>query len=434
MATMTKCIKVKIIKPIDSDWNELGKILRDLRYNSSKVLNLTIQRSYEWHNYKLAEKEKTGTYPVDKDVFGCSFQGDIYRQASKRFNIFNTGNLSQTTQTGFKKFKDSTADIMRLKTSIPSYKLNCPIYLHNNSYSISQVEDGSFVLAVGLISKKYATENSIGHTQFKMLLDVNDNSSMTILNRLISGTYKSGSAQILYSEKKNKWFASFSYSFQGKEEIKSTNIMGVDLGIKYPVYIAFSDSLHRYKIEGGEIEQFRKQIERRKNELLRQGKYCANGRKGHGRNTRNAPIEFATDRVANFRNTTNHKYSAYVVEVAIKHNVSMIQMEKLEGINERSAFLKNWSYYDLQQKIEYKAKTAGIEVYYIDPYKTSQRCSKCGYIDKENREDQSTFICKFCGFETNADYNAAKNISVLDIENIIKQQCKVLGIQDSRVK
>lgn len=87
-------------------------------------------------------------------------------------------------------------------------------------------------------------------------------------------------------------------------------------------------------------------------------------------------------------------------------------------------FLKNWSYYDLQQKIEYKAKEQGMKVVYIRPEYTSQRCSACGYISKENRPDQATFLCVKCGFKENADYNASQNISIRDIDKIIDSEYK----------
>ena len=99
----------------------------------------------------------------------------------------------------------------------------------------------------------------------------------------------------------------------------------------------------------------------------------------------------------------------------------IIQMEKLTGITEAAdKFLKNWSYFDLQTKIEYKAREAGISVVYIDPKYTSQRCSKCGYISADNRKTQAMFFCCKCGFEANADYNASQNIGIKNIENIIK--------------
>lgn len=42
---------------------------------------------------------------------------------------------------------------------------------------------------------------------------------------------------------------------------------------------------------------------------------------------------------------------------------------------------------------------------------TSQRCSACGYVDRESRESQALFRCTACGFACNADVNAAKNIA-----------------------
>lgn len=41
---------------------------------------------------------------------------------------------------------------------------------------------------------------------------------------------------------------------------------------------------------------------------------------------------------------------------------------------------------------------------------TSQTCHECGHIAKENRESQAIFKCVKCGYEANADVNAAKNI------------------------
>jgi transposase len=83
----------------------------------------------------------------------------------------------------------------------------------------------------------------------------------------------------------------------------------------------------------------------------------------------------------------------------------------LTGItSEANRFLKNWSYFDLQTKIEYKAKEQGIKVIYIKPRYTSRRCSKCGYIHSDNRPTQARFICQQCGYEENADYNASINI------------------------
>lgn len=88
-------------------------------------------------------------------------------------------------------------------------------------------------------------------------------------------------------------------------------------------------------------------------------------------------------------------------------------------------FLKTWSYFDLQQKIEYKAKELGLNVRYIKPNYTSQRCNRCGVINKENRTTQDQFKCTSCGHKTHADLNAARNIAMKNIESIINDQLEL---------
>jgi putative transposase len=42
---------------------------------------------------------------------------------------------------------------------------------------------------------------------------------------------------------------------------------------------------------------------------------------------------------------------------------------------------------------------------------TSQTCSVCGHCTSENRKSQAAFLCVACGYQANADVNAARNIA-----------------------
>ena len=192
------------------------------------------------------------------------------------------------------------------------------------------------------------------------------------------------------------------------------------MGIHYPICASINGERKFFKIDGGEIEHTRRKIEARKKSLLKQGISCGEGRIGHGIKTRNKPVYDIEDKISRFRDTANHKYSRALINYAVNNNCGIIQMEDLTGItSDSSRFLKNWSYFDLQTKIEYKAQEVGIKVVYIDPHYTSQRCSKCGYISKDNRTEQALFWCQKCGYKTNADYNASQNIAIKDIDKII---------------
>jgi putative transposase len=63
-----------------------------------------------------------------------------------------------------------------------------------------------------------------------------------------------------------------------------------------------------------------------------------------------------------------------------------------------------------RRQLQYKAAAVGGEILAVDPAYTSQRCSGCGHVDKNNRKTQSAFVCLACGHAEHADVNAAKNI------------------------
>ena len=54
----------------------------------------------------------------------------------------------------------------------------------------------------------------------------------------------------------------------------------------------------------------------------------------------------------------------------------------------------------------------------MNPAYTSQTCSECGHVDKENRKTQARFLCVSCGFASNADTNAAMNIRCLGMARL----------------
>ena len=71
----------------------------------------------------------------------------------------------------------------------------------------------------------------------------------------------------------------------------------------------------------------------------------------------------------------------------------------------------SWSFYDLEQKLRYKAHLNESEVLLVDAHYTSQRCPKCGSIDKSNRDkDVHQYTCSNCGYSSNDDRVGAMNI------------------------
>ena len=77
------------------------------------------------------------------------------------------------------------------------------------------------------------------------------------------------------------------------------------------------------------------------------------------------------------------------------------------GLN-RSILGNNWS--RLYGRLKDKMDANGGRLVVVPAAYTSQACHECGHVAKGNRESQAVFHCVECGYEANADVNAAKNI------------------------
>jgi len=137
-------------------------------------------------------------------------------------------------------------------------------------------------------------------------------------------------------------------------------------------------------------------------------------RKGLQKKGKYGKVKQIKDRESRIVKDINHKVSRKIVDTA-KESGKGIKLEDLTGIrngkhNTKSfRYAKNsWSFYQLQNQIEYKAKLLGVEVAYVDPAYTSKSCSRCGLIGDRNKK---SFKCPHCGHVDHADSNAGFNIA-----------------------
>ena len=90
------------------------------------------------------------------------------------------------------------------------------------------------------------------------------------------------------------------------------------------------------------------------------------------------------------------------------HRLAYASIREAFGLTAQLAV--RWAFNDLQQKIAYKAKLAGIPVALVDPRNSSRTCPACGHVDKANRPSQDKFLCTQCGCAGHADYFASVEI------------------------
>lgn len=433
MGKITKVMKYQLTY-LDGcgSFKDMQEAVWDLQRQTREILNKTIQICSHWSYNSKEYQYHEGETPKLQDKTGYkSYGGYAYDCIKDQYLDMHSDNKLNTVMAACKKYTNSALDVLTGEMSLPSYKKDQPIIITAKNIHLSY-SDKTPVVELSLFSPKFKKEKG-WNRYVRFALVVKDGTQKAILRDILEGRYQLGQSQLIYDKK--KWFLLLAYSFEPKQhQLDPNKILGVDLGEVYAIYASSTSGRGTFKIDGGEITAYAKQIESRKRSLQQQARHCGEGRIGHGTHTRLKPVYKARNRISNFRETINHRYSKDLVAWAVRNGYGTIQMEDLTGIKEDLEYpkhLQHWAYYDLQMKIKYKAAEHGIIVKEVDPKYTSQRCSKCGHIDSLNRTSQERFCCTACGFKSNADFNASQNLSIDGIDKIIKKQ---LGLKSNDAK
>lgn len=121
----------------------------------------------------------------------------------------------------------------------------------------------------------------------------------------------------------------------------------------------------------------------------------------------------------NYKQSLVHKKNKIneVVNTFMNNNddVKYIVVEDLKSVKTGNKFgkkfnnkLQYWSYKQVLDKLKSVSEERDIVIEKVSPSYTSQTCSSCGIIDKDQRKGE-LYQC-ICGNEMDADYNASINI------------------------
>ena len=414
MITVRK-LKLTIVNEDEELRKEQYKFIRDSQYAQYQALNLGM-------GYIMA-----GYLSNNRDVKSEGFKE--YQKNLKNSNTIFEGlelgkgidTLSSVTQKVKKDFSISLKNgLAKGERSSINYKRTFPLmtrgrdltfYYNDNNVYIKWVNKIIFKVVLG--NKGYNNEELM-HTLNKIIEGQNllkNEKDKDIKKELSKKIYKVSQSSLEFDRNNNLILnLTIDIPFKEEEGFVKGRTLGVDLGVKYPAYVCLNDDTYKREHIGEALELIkqRKQYQERRRRTQQQLK---NVKGGKGRYKKLKNLNRLSECERNFAKTYNHMISKRIVEFAKKHKCEFINMENLTKEGFSDSILRNWSYYELQSMVEYKADRIGIKVRYINPAYTSQTCSRCGHIDKENRQTQEKFICTKCGFELNADHNASINIA-----------------------
>ncbi|WP_201575869.1 RNA-guided endonuclease TnpB family protein [Psychrobacter sp. H8-1] len=240
----------------------------------------------------------------------------------------------------------------------------------------------------------------------------------------IIGTIKN----VTISKKSGHWYVSFGTERELEQNPThpSKSAIGIDLGVTKLITTSDGETIQpKNSFKANQVK-----LAKLQRGLAKKVKFSENWKK------QNHKIQKLHHHIANIRHDHLHK-----ITTSISKNHAMIACEDLKvanmsksasgtmdnkgrhvkaksGLN-KSILDQGWGM--MIDMLEYKQHWQGGLLIKVNPHYTSQTCFQCKHATKENRQTQTKFECVKCGYITNADVNAARNIlaaghAVLSVE------------------
>ena len=229
--------------------------------------------------------------------------------------------------------------------------------------------------------------------------------------------YKFGTAKLV--NKHGKYFLHIPVTYDVEEANLSDicNVVGIDRGINFVV--ATYDSNHKSGFVSGKFikqkranySKLRKELQMRRTPSSRRRIKAIGGRENRWMQDVNHCVSKALVH-------KNPKYTLFVLE-----DLSGVR-NATERVRTKNRYVSvSWPFYDLEQKLIYKAKQNQSAVIKVNPRYTSQCCPVCGHIEKSNRDKKiHLFTCKNCGYKSNDDRIGAMNLYRMGINYLADSQ------------
>lgn len=216
---------------------------------------------------------------------------------------------------------------------------------------------------------------------------------------------------------REKWILSFGMECENQAPVLSDFSMGIDLGIKETMVVAYSDQ--QLVFHNINKSKAMRSLETKKRMLQRSisRKYEANKAGNKYVKTSNIArmedeLRRVTARQANIRLNYIHQCTHALVSLLPKQ-VVMEDLNVMGMMRNRhlARAIQEQCFYEIYRQMRYKCEWNGIRFVTADRfYPSSKTCSNCGCVHTGLKLSDRTFVCPECGFTIDRDYQAALNL------------------------
>ena len=355
--TLTRKIQLVIDVPSD-DKSQMWEKLYRYQNRCFRAANLIVSHLYvqemikdffyltEDIQYKLADEKKD-----QMGIFDRSKTNTTARLVFDRFKgeipTDILGCLNNTIQSTFSKNK---ADYWQGSQSLRNFKKDIPIPLPVKCISKMKYDP----------DKKAFTFNMFA-IPVKTYLGRDFSDKHLVLERLLREEIKLCNSQVQLKDGKIFWLAVFEFE---KEDhgLKPEIIAEASLSLEHPIVVKANNV--RMNIGSKEEFLYRRLAIQASNKRIRAG--VAYSCSGHGTKRKQKALHKIEGLENRFVSHHLHLYSRQLIDFCIRQQAGTLilkdQEDKIGIAKEQEFVLRNWSYYELQTKIKYKAEKAGIEL------------------------------------------------------------------------
>lgn len=232
-------------------------------------------------------------------------------------------------------------------------------------------------------------------------------------DQYLDGTWKFGLAKIIKFN--GNWYMHISMTKELPDyQLGQTcHVVGIDRGLRFLV-TTYNEKGKTEFFNGKSIIHKRHKFKKLRAQLQAKGTKSAKRR-----------LKKIGSRENRWMSNVNHQISKTLVDQFGPN--TLFVLEDLTNVRFTTEKVKksqryeqvSWAFYQLEQFLIYKAQLNNCDVIKVAAQYTSQRCPKCGRINKSNRKhDQHLYICNRCGYSSNDDRIGAMNIQQLGTQYI----------------
>jgi len=353
---LTRKIQIQVDSADKAFVSECWTTLLQWQYTCFRAAN------YIFTHYFLQEQIKDITYLHEgvkakladcrKDPDGIltsSKMNTVYQVMSKHFkgsipmSILNCLNMTMT-----KNFNLERQAYLNGERALRNYKRSIPIPFRGSDIRRLHQPEGEPFFRFNLF-----------HLPLRTYLGRDKTDKRLLLEQLVRGQIQLHTSHLIIAHKKLFWMAYFEVEKE-QHTLDSSIIAEAVLSPECPITVRIGKAVYRI----GSKEEFlhrRLAIQAARNRMQRGSSY---NRPQHGLKRKLKGVEDYDQKEYRYVTDRLHLYSRRLVDICLHHKAGSLllvnQQENEAAAKEDPFLLRNWSYYQLKEKIQYKAEKAGI--------------------------------------------------------------------------